>query len=143
VSWSRSAELAAAVIGRICSLSSPPPRQVGWLCRLRSRAEEMRCFPMFQLGRICGTDPALPGSDVSPLHDALNAVTAAARRHHRLQARASRPVAAAGPVQPGPPPRARLRRLSIRRQPRYCHAGAPTDLTMTIMVSLAPRAAAP
>jgi hypothetical protein len=50
----------------------------GWLTHLRSRAEEMRCFAMFQLGAIGGTDPALPGPDASPLHDALNAVAAAA-----------------------------------------------------------------
>lgn len=50
----------------------------GWLRRLRCRAEEMRCFAMFQLGVIGGTDPALPGPDASSLHDALNAVAAAA-----------------------------------------------------------------
>jgi len=33
---------------------------------------------MFQLGVIGGTDPALPGPDASSLHDALNAVAAAA-----------------------------------------------------------------
>jgi hypothetical protein len=38
----------------------------------------MRCFAMFQLGRICGTDPELSGPAASPLHDALNAVAAAA-----------------------------------------------------------------
>jgi hypothetical protein len=38
----------------------------------------MRCFAMFQLGVIGGTDPALPGPAASPLHDALYAVAAAA-----------------------------------------------------------------
>jgi len=33
---------------------------------------------MFQLGVIGGTDPALSGPDASSLHDALNAVAAAA-----------------------------------------------------------------
>ncbi len=56
----------------------PPATVRGWLRRLRFRAEEMRCFAMFQLGVIGGTDPALPGPAASPLHDALNAVAAAA-----------------------------------------------------------------
>ena len=72
--------LAAALGGAGCvrigaDLGLPPGTVRGWL---RSRAEEMRCFAMFQLGRIGGTDPALPGPDASPLHDALNAVAAAA-----------------------------------------------------------------
>jgi len=50
----------------------------GWLRRLRSRAEEMRCFAMRQLGTIGGTGPALPEPAGSPLHDALNAVAVAA-----------------------------------------------------------------
>ncbi len=58
-------------------LGVPPATVRGWL-RLRCRAEEMRCFAMGQLGAIGGTDPALPGPDASPLHDALNAVAAAA-----------------------------------------------------------------
>jgi hypothetical protein len=50
----------------------------GWLRRLRCRAEDMRCFAMRQLGAIGGTEPALPGPAGTPLHDALNAVAAAA-----------------------------------------------------------------
>ena len=38
----------------------------------------MRCFAMYQLGGIVGTGLALPGPAASPLHDALNAVAAAA-----------------------------------------------------------------
>src|SRR6266516_4882738 len=38
----------------------------------------MRCLAMYQLGGIGGTGPALPGPAASPLHDALNAVAAAA-----------------------------------------------------------------
>ena len=69
--------LAAALDGAGCTrigadLDVPPATARGWLRRLRSRAEEMRCFAMFQLGAIGGTDPALPGPDASPLHDALN-----------------------------------------------------------------------
>ena len=76
--------LAAALDGAGCArigadLDVPPATVRGWLRRLRSRAEEMRCFAMFQLGRICGTGPALPGPAASPLHDALNAVAAAGR----------------------------------------------------------------
>ena len=59
-------------------LSVSPGTVRGWLRRVRSRAEEMRSFAMQQLGAIGGTDPALPGPDASPLHDALNAVAAAA-----------------------------------------------------------------
>lgn len=75
--------LAAALGGAGCvrigaDLGLPPGTVRGWLRRLRSRAEEMRCFAMFQLTRIGGTDPALPGPAASPLHDALNAVAAAA-----------------------------------------------------------------
>ena len=75
--------LAAALSGAGCArigadLGVPPATVRGWLRRLRSRAEEMRCFAMRQLGVIGGTDPALPGPDASPLHDALNAVAAAA-----------------------------------------------------------------
>jgi hypothetical protein len=44
--------------------------------RLRSRAEEMRCWATRQLGQITGTGPALPEPAASPLHDALNAVAA-------------------------------------------------------------------
>lgn len=50
----------------------------GWLRRLRSRAEDMRCYAMHQLGWIAGADPALPDPAASPLGDALNAVAAAA-----------------------------------------------------------------
>ncbi len=75
--------LAAALGGAGCTrigadLGVPPATVRGWLRRLRFRAEEMRCFAMFQLGVIGGTDPALPGLAASPLHDALNAVAAAA-----------------------------------------------------------------
>jgi hypothetical protein len=75
--------LAAALSGagstRIgADLGVPPATVRGWLRRLRDRAEDMRCFAMAQLGAIGGTDPALPGPDASPLHDALNAVAAAA-----------------------------------------------------------------
>ncbi len=77
------AGLAAALSGAGCAriasdLGVPPATVRGWLRRLRSRAEEMRCLAMGQLGAIGGTDPALPGPDASPLHDALNAVAAAA-----------------------------------------------------------------
>ncbi len=74
----------AAALGRAgCSrigagLGVPSATVRGWLRRLRSRAEEMRCFAMGQLGVIGGTDPALPEPAGSPLHDALNAVAAAA-----------------------------------------------------------------
>jgi transposase-like protein len=75
--------LAAALRGAGCTrigadLGVPPATVRCWLRRLRFRAEEMRCFAMFQLGVIGGTDPALPGPAASPLHDALNAVAAAA-----------------------------------------------------------------
>ncbi len=58
--------LAAALDGagyvRIgADLDVPPATVRGWLRRLRCRAEQMRCFAMFQLGVIDGTDPALPG----------------------------------------------------------------------------------
>ena len=74
--------LAAALDGagyvRIgADLDVPPATVRGWLRRLRCRAEEMRCFAMFQLGVIDSTDPALPGPAASPLHNALNAVAAA------------------------------------------------------------------
>jgi hypothetical protein len=59
-------------------LGVPPGTVRGWLRLLRCRAEEMRCFAMHQLGAIGGTDPALPEPVASPLHDALNAVAAAA-----------------------------------------------------------------
>jgi len=73
------AALGGAGSGRIgADLGVPPGTVRGWLRRLRSRAEEMRCFAMGQLGAIGGTDPALPGPGASPLHDALNAVAAAA-----------------------------------------------------------------
>ncbi len=75
--------LAAALGGAGCArigadLDVPAATVRGWLRRLRSRAEEMRWFAMGQLGAIGGTGPALPGPDASPLHDALNAVAAAA-----------------------------------------------------------------
>ena len=75
--------LAAALDGAGCTrigadLDVPPATARGWLRRLHSRAEEMRCFAMGQLGAIGGADPALPESAVSPLHAALNAVAAAA-----------------------------------------------------------------
>ena len=73
------AALSGAGYARIgADLGVPPATVRGWLRRLRSRAEDMRCFAMVQLGVIGGTDPALPGPDASPLHDALNAVAAAA-----------------------------------------------------------------
>jgi len=47
--------------GRIgADLGVPPATVRGWLRRLRSRAGEMRCDAMRQLGAIGGTDPALP-----------------------------------------------------------------------------------
>ncbi len=75
--------LAAALRGtgsaRIgADLSVPPGTVRGWLRRVRSRAEEMRCFAMHQLGAIGGTGPALPEPAGSHLGDALNAVAAAA-----------------------------------------------------------------
>ena len=68
----------------------------GWLRRLRSRAEEMRCWAARQLGQIAGAS-ALPEPGASPLHDALNAVAAAA------------PAATSCPPAPA----------SIRRQPGH------------------------
>ena len=56
----------------------PPATVRGWLRRLSSRAGEMRCDAMRQLGAIGGTDPALRAPAASPLGDALNAVAAAA-----------------------------------------------------------------
>jgi hypothetical protein len=75
--------LAAALSGagsaRIgADLGVPAGTVRGWLRRLRDRAEDMRSFAMLQLGVIGRTDPALPEPDASPLHDALNAVAAAA-----------------------------------------------------------------
>ena len=58
------AALAGAGSGRIgADLGVPPGTVRGWLRRLRSRAEDMRCFAMVQLGAIGGTDPgpARPG----------------------------------------------------------------------------------
>jgi Domain of unknown function (DUF6431) len=59
-------------------LGVPPGTVRGWLRRLRSRAEEIRGFAMRQLDAIGGDGPALPEPASSPLHDALNAVAAAA-----------------------------------------------------------------
>jgi hypothetical protein len=75
--------LAAALSGTGCTrigadLGVPPGTVRGWLRRLRSRAEEMRGFAMHQLGAIGGAGPALLEPAASPLHDALNAVAAAA-----------------------------------------------------------------
>ncbi|HJY58026.1 MAG TPA: DUF6431 domain-containing protein, partial [Streptosporangiaceae bacterium] len=55
--------LAAALDGAGCTrigadLDVPPATVRDWLRRLRSRAEAMRCFAMFQLGAIGGIDPA-------------------------------------------------------------------------------------
>lgn len=73
------AALSGAGYARIgAGLGLPPTTVRSWLRRLRGRAEEMRCFAMRQLGVIAGPSPALPGPGASPLHDALNAVAAAA-----------------------------------------------------------------
>ena len=73
------AALGGAGSARIgADLGVPPGTVRGWLRRLRCRAEEMRCWAMFQLGRIGGADPALPEPAASPLGDALNAVAAVA-----------------------------------------------------------------
>lgn len=142
--------LAAALGGAGCvrigaDLGLPPGTVRGWLRRLRSRAEEMRCFAMFQLTRIGGTDPALPGPAASPLHDALNAVAAAA--HAAITGYGLGPAGLwpllgrfglARHLAPAP------RRLSIWRQPGHCHARRPAaTLTMTIAASPAPRAGTP
>ena len=56
------AALGGAGYARIGSdLGVPPATVRGWLRRLRCRAEEMRCFAMFQLGVIGGTGPRCPG----------------------------------------------------------------------------------
>jgi 2-polyprenyl-6-methoxyphenol hydroxylase-like FAD-dependent oxidoreductase len=73
--------LAAAVYGAsegVATILAEDTTLAGWLRRLRSRAEEMRGFAMRQLGAIGGNGPALPEPATSPLHDALNAVAAAA-----------------------------------------------------------------
>jgi len=85
----------------------PPGTVRGWLRRLRWRAEEMRCRAMHQLGRIGGTDPALPEPAGSPLGDALNAVAATASGTQAGQARDS--------GTPGP-------RRSLAAQPQRCEA---------------------
>jgi hypothetical protein len=57
----------AAALGGVGSarinadLGVPSGTVRSWLRRLRSRAEEMRCFAMGPLGAIGGTYPALPG----------------------------------------------------------------------------------
>lgn len=80
VLWSELVEvLVLPALMRIgADLGVPPGTVRGWLRRLRSRAEEMRGFAMRQLGAIGGEGPALPEPASSPLHDALNAVAAAA-----------------------------------------------------------------
>ena len=116
----------------------------GWLRRLRSRAVDIRGFAMFQLGAIGGTDPALPEPDASPLHDALNAVAAAA--HAAITGHGSGPadLAAAGPLRSGPPPRARPRRLSTWRPPGHCHARSlAATLAATTAALPAPSTATP
>jgi hypothetical protein len=91
----------------------------GWLRRLRSAAEAMRRDAMYQLGFVGGlADPPLPGPAASPLGDALNAVAACAHAaNHPVRPVPGRPVAAAGPVRPGPPSRARPRRLIFPASP--------------------------
>jgi len=74
-------------------LDVPPATVRGRLRRQRGRAEEMRCFTMVQLGVIGGTDPALTGPDASPLHDALNAIAAAAHAAITGHGHARRPAA--------------------------------------------------
>ena len=73
------AALAGAGYGRIgADLGVPAATVRGWLRRLRSRAEQVRCDAMHQFGFIGGADPALPEPSGSLLGDALNAVAAAA-----------------------------------------------------------------
>lgn len=73
------AALSGAGYGRIgADLGVPAGTVRGWLRRLRSRAEEMRCWATRQLGQIAGASPARPEPAASPLDDALNAVAAAA-----------------------------------------------------------------
>ncbi len=142
--------LAAALSGagsaRIgADLCVPPATVRGWLRRLRSRAEGMRCFAMFQLGAIGGTDPALPGPAASPLHDALNAVAAAAHAaitgHGSAQADLWPLLGRFGLARH---PRARPHRLSPQRQPGQCHARRPAaTLTVITTASPAPRTATP
>jgi Domain of unknown function (DUF6431) len=73
------AALGGAGYARIgADLAVPAATVRGWLRRLRCRAEEMRCWAMGQLGMTGGAGLALPEPAGSPLHDALNAVAAAA-----------------------------------------------------------------
>jgi Domain of unknown function (DUF6431) len=73
------AALGGAGYARIgADLAVPAGTVRGWLRRLRCRAEEMRCWAMGQLGMTGGAGLALPEPAGSPLHDALNAVAAAA-----------------------------------------------------------------
>jgi Domain of unknown function (DUF6431) len=139
------AALGGAGSARIgADLGVPPATVRGWLRRLRGRAEAMRRFAMFQLGAIGGTDPALPGPDASPLHDALNAVAAAAYAAIAGHGFSRADLAVAGPIRAGPPPRSRPRRLSTRRQPGHYHARRPAaSSTMTITASPAPRTPTP
>ena len=96
------------------------------------RAEEMRQHAMLQLGFIGGSDPALPVPSGSPLGDALSAVAAcahAAITSYGLSRANLWP--AAGPLRPGPLPRAGARELKSR-QPGDRHARAlAATLTMT------------
>ena len=112
--------LAGAGYGRIgAGLGVPAATVRGWLRLLRCRAEAMRQDAMHQLGFAGGlADPPLPGPAGSPLGDALNAVAALrARRQHPVRPVPGGPVAAAGPVRPGPPSRARPRLLILPASP--------------------------
>ena len=125
-------------------LGVPAATVRGWLRLLRSHTEEMRQDAMHQLGVIGGTDPVLPEPSGSPLGDAQRCRRGRARGHHPARLRAGRPVAAAGPVRPGPPPRARPRRLIICRQPGHPHACGPAaTLITTTTATSAPRTATP
>jgi transposase-like protein len=125
-------------------LGVPSGTMRGWLRRLRSRAEDMRCYAMHQLGRIGGTDLALPESAASPLHDAVNAVAGAAQAAitgHGFGAADLWPLLAgsAWPATSCPPAPDKH-----PRQPAHRHARSPAaSLTMTITVSPVPRTATP
>lgn len=88
---------------------------------------------MVQLGVIGGTDPALTGPDAPPLHDALNAIAAAA--HAAITGHGF-----------GLPATSRAPALAehLASQPGHGHARRrAATLTMTTTASLAPRTATP
>ncbi|MGH3302239.1 MAG: hypothetical protein ACRDOK_11250 [Streptosporangiaceae bacterium] len=78
---------AGALAGRghrviAAELGVPAGTVRGWLRRLRSRAEQLRCHAMRELAAI-GASGVLPGPAASPLGDALNALAAAVHAARR------------------------------------------------------------